>query len=106
VAVPTVDSVVDDVVTVIELHRLDVLSSNRRLESYDFVKRNREALTEERLQPPRLITGRDLIAAGYAPGPRFSEILTAVEDAQLEGAITSKEEALAMVERLYPRSAE
>jgi poly(A) polymerase len=90
----------------LELHRLDVLSSNRRLESYDFVKRNREALTEERLQPPRLITGRDLIAAGYAPGPRFSEILTAVEDAQLEGAITSKEEAMAMVERLYPRNAE
>ena len=66
------------------LHRLDVLSSNRRLESYNLVQEKLQEFSEERLRPPRLISGEDLIAAGYEPGPRFSEILTAVEDAQLE----------------------
>jgi poly(A) polymerase len=57
----------------------------------------------ERLRPERLLTGNDLIAAGYEPGPQFSEILQAVEDAQLEGALSSKEEALAFAaERFGP----
>jgi len=49
-----------------------------------------------------LVTGDDLIAAGYAPGPRFREILEAVEDAQLEGRLASREEALEFVEREFP----
>ena len=88
----------------LELHRLDVLSSNRRLETYDLVKRKREDLPAERLKPPPLITGADLIAAGYDPGPLFSQILTAVEDAQLEGAIGTEEEALALVRERFPPS--
>ena len=88
----------------LELHRIDVLSSNRRLENYEFVKSRCEELTEERLKPPRLITGEDLIAAGYEPGPRFSEILTAVEDAQLEGAVNTKEEAMLLVRERFPAS--
>ena len=88
----------------LELHRLDVLSSNRRLESYDLVKRKLEDLPEERLKPPPLITGADLIAAGYHPGPLFSQILTAVEDAQLEGAIGTEEEAMALVRERFPPS--
>jgi poly(A) polymerase len=88
----------------LELHRLDVLSSNRRLENYDFVKGARATLTEETLKPPRLLTGADLIDAGYEPGPLFSEILTFVEDAQLEGAIGTREEALALVEARFPRA--
>ena len=69
----------------LELHRLDALSSNGCLENYDLVKLRREELSEERLRPPRLISGDDLMADGYHPGPLFSEILAAVEDAQLEG---------------------
>src|ERR1035437_829761 len=88
----------------LELHRLDVLSSNRRLESYALVKRKLEDLPEERLKPPPLITGADLIAAGYHPGPLFSQILTAVEDAQLEGAIGTEEEAMALVRERFPPS--
>jgi putative nucleotidyltransferase with HDIG domain len=85
----------------LELHRIDVLSSNRRLENYELAKRKLQEFSEERLKPKPLITGNDLIAAGYTPGPRFSEILTAVEDAQLEGAITTPEEAMAFVRERY-----
>ena len=52
-------------------------------------------MPEETVRPVPLITGRELIAAGYAPGPAFKEVLRAVEDAQLEGSITTQEEAMA-----------
>jgi poly(A) polymerase len=58
--------------------------------------RYRHAPPEE-LRPPKLLTGNDLIAAGYRPGPEFSKVLAAVEDAQLEQKIATKEEALALV---------
>jgi putative nucleotidyltransferase with HDIG domain len=86
----------------LELHRLDCLSSHGNLENYEFMKRKLAELPPEQLKPPRLVTGADLIAAGYTPGPRFSEILNAVEDAQLEGTLTSKEAALAWVRERYP----
>ena len=86
----------------LELHRLDALSGGGWLENYEFVKRRREELSEERLRPPRLISGDDLMAEGYRPGPLFSEILAAVEDAQLEGAITTREEALDFVRARFP----
>src|ERR1017187_3727258 len=88
----------------LELHRLDVLSSNRRLESYDLVKRKLEEIPEERLKPPALITGDTLIAAGYPPGPLFQQILVAVEDAQLDGAIATEAEGMALVRERFPPS--
>ena len=81
----------------LELHRLDCLSSHRDLSLYDFAREKYYALPEKEIRPEPLITGEDLIAAGYKPGPKFRELLTAVEDAQLEGAIRSKEEALGLV---------
>lgn len=81
----------------LELHRLDCLSSHRLLDNYYFVKSKLEEMPPEGIRPQPLLTGTDLIAAGYAPGPRFKEILTAVEDAQLEGAIRTAEEAMALV---------
>jgi poly(A) polymerase len=56
----------------------------------------------EVVSPAPLLTGKDLIAAGYEPGPRFKEILTAVEDAQLEGTLGSKEEAQRYVAANFP----
>jgi putative nucleotidyltransferase with HDIG domain len=85
----------------LELHRLDCLASHRRLDHYDFVRRKLEQLPEEQLKPKPLLTGHDLIAAGYTPGPQFSKMLTAVEDAQLEGRIQSWEEALEMVKGMF-----
>jgi poly(A) polymerase len=86
----------------LELHRLDVSSSNHNLEAYEMVRRKLSEYGEERLRPEPLLTGSDLIAAGYTPGPRFSEILTAVEDAQLEGELQSSGEAMQFVRERFP----
>lgn len=81
----------------LELHRMDCLSSHADLSLWEFAKRRREELPEEEVRPPLLVTGRDLIEAGYAPGPRFKEMLRLAEDAQLEGRITTKEEGLELI---------
>ena len=81
----------------LELHRLDCLGSNGRLSTWEFVKGKLEELPAEQLRPTRLLTGEDLIAVGYKPGPQMKTMLTAVEDAQLEGVIHTAEEALALV---------
>ncbi|SPE26701.1 Metal dependent phosphohydrolase [Candidatus Sulfopaludibacter sp. SbA3] len=86
----------------LELHRLDVLASNKRLENYLFAKAKLAEFSEEYLKPERLLTGADLIAMGHHPGPRFTQILSAVEDAQLEGRIRTPGEALAMVRSEFP----
>lgn len=85
----------------LELHRQDCLSSHGGLENYEYVRSRREELGQEQIAPPRLLTGTDLIAAGYKPGPQFGEMLRAAEDAQLEGRVTTKEEALAFVKSVY-----
>ena len=85
----------------LELHRLDVLSSNRQLGNYELVKRRLEETPAEELKPPRLLHGDDLIAAGYAPGPAFGPMLAAAEDAQLEGLVRTREEALELVRRRF-----
>jgi len=87
----------------LELHRLDCQASNRNLENYQFVRQRLAESSPERLRPPRLLTGADLIAAGYHPGPEFSEMLTSAEDAQLEGVVHTTEEALSLVREKFPR---
>ncbi len=77
------------------LHRLDCLSSHGDLSLYDFVREKIANMPPEAMRPAPLITGDDLIALGLAPGPRFKEILSSVEDAQLEGRLKNREEALA-----------
>jgi len=86
----------------LELHRMDCNASHRDLSLYDFVEEKLRALPEEQIHPPALINGDDLIAAGYCPGPRFKEILSACEDAQLEGQLQTKEQALAWVKTRFP----
>jgi poly(A) polymerase len=85
----------------LELHRLDCLSSHRQLDSYEYSREQLRSLPPEAIRPTPLITGRDLIEAGYKPGPRFKEILTAIEDAQLEGRLTSREAAMEYVRREF-----
>ena len=79
-----------------ELHRLDCLASHGSLGSYDFVREKQREVPPEMLKPAPLITGRDLIAAGYRPGPMFGIVLNEVEDAQLEGRISTREQAMEM----------
>jgi poly(A) polymerase len=84
------------------LHRLDCLSSHCDLSLYEFAKRRREELPEEEVRPALLVTGRDLISAGYKPGPQFKELLRLAEDAQLEGRIHTKEEGLDLIQQQSP----
>ncbi|HVY94135.1 MAG TPA: CCA tRNA nucleotidyltransferase [Bryobacteraceae bacterium] len=80
----------------LELHRLDCLSSHGSLENYDFAIRKLNEAPPEQLRPKPLITGRDLIGAGFTPGPKFGIALHEAEDAQLEGRAKTHEEALAI----------
>ncbi len=84
------------------LHRADSLASHGNLATYDFVRQKREEIPAEKMRPSPLVTGDDLIAAGHKPGPRFREILNAVEDAQLEGRLPSRDAALDFVRREFP----
>ncbi|MGB6385956.1 MAG: CCA tRNA nucleotidyltransferase [Terriglobales bacterium] len=83
----------------LELHRIDCLSSHGQLDTYEYSQRQLRTMPPEAIRPIPLITGRDLIEAGYKPGPKFKEVLAAVEDAQLEGRLTSREEAMEFVQR-------
>lgn len=84
------------------LHRADCLASHRNLATYDFIREKRAEIPVETIRPSPLVTGDDLIVAGHIPGPRFREILNAVEDAQLEGRLPSRDAALEFVRREFP----
>lgn len=86
----------------LELHRVDCTSSHGMLDNYEFLRARREEFSRQPLIPPPLVTGRDLIARGFEPGPRFKEILEAIQSLQLEGALHSREEALAWLEKEHP----
>ena len=85
----------------LELHRVDCASSHGMLDNYEFLQRKREEFANEPIIPPPLVRGDDLIALGMKPGPRFGEILEAVETRQLEGGLRNREEALAWVKKEY-----
>ena len=84
------------------LHRMDCLAASGNLDNWEFVRDLWQAMPEEAVRPKPLITGRELIAAGYPPGARFKEMLRAAEDAQLEGSIATPEEALQLVRERFP----
>ena len=85
----------------LELHRLDSLASHGNLTSYHFCQQELEELTQEAMRPKPLINGHDLIHLGLEPGPIFSEIMNALEDFQLEGKLSSREETLDWVKKHY-----
>jgi poly(A) polymerase len=84
------------------LHRADCLASHRNLTTYEFIRQRRAEIPPEKMRPAPLVNGKDLIAAGHVPGPKFKEILSAVEDAQLEGRLPSRDAALEFVRREFP----
>jgi len=85
----------------LELHRVDCTSSHGMLDNYDFLRARREEFASEPLIPEPLVTGRDLIALGFAPGPRFKEILEAVQSRQLEGSLAGRDAALAWIKQEF-----
>jgi poly(A) polymerase len=85
----------------LELHRLDCSSSHGHLDNYEFVRRFLADTPPEQVRPARLVTGDDLISLGHAPGPAFHGVLEAVEEAQLNGKVSTREEALRFVRGLF-----
>lgn len=77
----------------LELHRLDCIASHGMLDNYEFCRDKLQHLVQDDLHPPRLLTGDDLIALEFTPGKMIGEILRILEDEQLEGRITTQEEA-------------
>jgi poly(A) polymerase len=79
------------------LHFADCSSSHGDLSLYEFARAHYEAAEPEDIRPKLLVTGQDLIGAGYKPGPAFKAMLELAEDAQLEGRIATTEEGLALI---------
>jgi poly(A) polymerase len=84
------------------LHRMDCMAASGNLDHWQFVRERYLAMPEEAVRPTPLVTGRELIAAGYSPGPAFKLILSTIEDAQLEGAVATQEDALRLVRERFP----
>jgi len=80
-----------------ELHHLDCSSSNGNLDNYEFMRRFLAETPPEQVRPPRLLTGDDLVRLGYRPGPTFKAILEAIEEAQLDGTLQTREEAVRLL---------
>ena len=85
----------------LELARIDALSSSGDLRHYHFCKEGLDKLDEEEIRPAPLVRGGDLIGMGFKPGPIFSEILHKIEDQQLGGELGSRDEALDWIKRNY-----
>jgi poly(A) polymerase len=83
------------------LHWMDASSAHGDLRLYEFAKERYEATPVETMRPKLLVTGKDLIDAGYRPGPEFKAMLEAAEDAQLEGSVTTTDDGLAMVRQRF-----
>ena len=86
----------------LELFRIDCLSSHKRLDTYEWLRDYAANLSPEEVKPPPLLRGHDLIEMGYRPGPDFTVMLTTVEDKQLEGELTSPEQARDYVRTTWP----
>jgi poly(A) polymerase len=81
----------------LELHRLDCSASHGHLDNYEFIRCFLAETPPEQVRPPRLLTGEDLVSLGFRPGPQFKVILEVVEEAQLNGKIGTRDEALRLV---------
>jgi tRNA nucleotidyltransferase/poly(A) polymerase len=87
-----------------ELHRVDCASSNGFTDNYEFLQGREAEFAAEPLIPPPLVTGKDLIKLGLQPGPRFKDILEAIQTEQLEGRIMEREPALEYLRQLASES--
>jgi len=83
-----------------ELYRADALASWGNLEDYNYVMQRRRCMPAEEIKPPPLITGRDLIDMGYTPGPTFGQILARVREEQLNGNLSTRQQALELAEQI------
>jgi poly(A) polymerase len=83
------------------LHKLDCLASHRNLEAYEFVQEFIHNTPSEAIRPGRLLTGHDLLGLGYEAGPLLGKILATIEEAQLDGELRDRQEAISFVEQRF-----
>ena len=88
----------------LELHRADCMGCHGKLDLHEYCKAQLALLSEEQLRPPRLLSGKDLLELGLEPGPLVGRILDRLEEAQLEGNVESRDQALAWVCSRYRSS--
>jgi poly(A) polymerase len=83
------------------LNRLDCLASNRNLEAYEFIQDYVRRTPPDVVHPAKLLTGDDLLGMGFRPGPAIGKILATVEEAQLDGELADRNQAISFVERHF-----
>jgi poly(A) polymerase len=88
------------------LHRADALASGRSIAHVEFCEKMLRETPAEELNPPPLLTGDDLITLAWEQGPVFKTVLDAVREAQLEGMIRTKEEAVWLAEQIRQQKKE
>jgi poly(A) polymerase len=96
----------DGFAELLELSRLDTLASSSALGFYHFCRRAMAEMGQAEIRPPRLVTGNDLIALGFTPGPAFKTILRELDDHHLDGTLTTRDEALDYIRKRYSTAAE
>jgi poly(A) polymerase len=85
----------------VDLARIHLMAAAEDLSNLNYVLQKRAEWGERDIFPEPVITGEDLISEGFLPGPLFKEILTHVEDEQLEGRLVDRRGALEFVHRHY-----
>jgi len=85
----------------LEMHRADCQASHGMIEIYDYLKDKFENMEEDEIKPPPLVTGIDLIGLGFKPGPLFKQILDKIEEQQLEGVFSNREDALEFITKNF-----
>jgi poly(A) polymerase len=90
----------EHIADLLELHRLDCIGSNQDLETYEFCIRKLEEFQQDSMRPRPLVSGKDLIRKGFEPGPIFKQVLEYIEDAQLEGIVSTRPQALKLIDEI------
>ena len=81
----------------LEQHRVDCLASHGDISNWRFLKKKAKEFSREDVRPKPVLTGGDLLAMNFKPGPLIGRILRALEDMQLEGKIRTADEARSWV---------
>ena len=89
--------------TELEQHRVDCLASHGDISNWRFLKKKSREFSREDIRPKPLLSGSDLLALGYVPGPLIGRILRSLEESQLEGHLTDADEARRWVSKTFPK---
>jgi poly(A) polymerase len=90
----------------LELHRAEAMAEGRPSRPVEFCESKLATWGEADLNPPALVTGNDIAALGMRPGPQFKLLLDKVRDAQLDGLVATRKNALEFLAREMQKAGE